>query len=324
MKFPKDQELFENVSEDGKLILPPSIVEIRNHPHCREIIEFDNIRHSLMMQSLSYNVELKELFTKAGQDTAKHQKMAMEGKRELLESQHKQVEKLFRSDYISGFLYDHYNVLVGTKSVDVDYFDEHPIRCSASQETVCDGAFHRLNSILSSFIHKTIHPFCFLLSLAAAYMLSTCQDGRLTFLACAVMVISGIVLFFTDFEEDVLSKWICSIFCKIAVAALSVLAIASSLSSSTMIAVPVMYYYIVAAASMLVDFGIQLLKQTRNWKTKKAFCKTFEACAQDIHRYVRYHVLWWQHNHPGEVLHPSIESMNRSLEMYTRMYKKYR
>lgn len=324
MNFPKDQDLFENVSAEGKVIVPEKVYGMNDHPRAREIMEFDRIYTDFVLQSCSYNIDLKDLFTDAGKDRQAHQKKAVDGKRDLLEIQHKHVENMYRSDFISGFLPAQCEIFVGQVTEKANYFNEHAILSDTNQESVCGGAFHRLRSILYSFVRPVVHPFCFLLSLACAYVLNSFCEGNLNFWACAIMVVAGIVLFFTDFEEDVLSKFLCSIFFKIAVAVLSVLAIVGGFRHTTMMAVPIMYYYVVITAAMLVDYLIHLLKCTRNQKVKKEFCSTYETCAQDMHRYIRYHALWWEHIHPGEALPPSIEQMNRDFDMFSQKYKRFK
>lgn len=85
-----------------------------------------------------------------------------------------------------------------------------------------------------------------------------------------------------------------------------------------------LYYVLHSLIKILEDMRQFVAAKKAARRAKKEFCAQVERNIESLHRYLRFHILWWQAQFP-EVPFPSgIENLEKSFEHLLKKYKLYR
>lgn len=87
---------------------------------------------------------------------------------------------------------------------------------------------------------------------------------------------------------------------------------------------PFGFYYLVYSIFLLFrDIGRFFSTRWAARRAKKDFCARVEQNIPHMHRYIRFHVLWWQKQNPDKPLPSGIQNLQKSFDHLLKMYKKY-
>lgn len=327
MKFLSDQELYSNVTPDGTVDFTPYQQAVGDRLSEYESIDWDHEQMIVKTQAgyLSNQLNVEMWKTYSAEDLMERgvereaEMSPQEAGRRYVNKMLDFVEEHYQMDHIGGFLTGHGTIA----DREVDYFDSHPLGRDSDSVRCCGGAFKELRDILNSFFLPNYCFGCLLMSVFCFFVLTQNLDGYFGFFAGAVMVLTPVVFLLSELGEDGICKIVCNVLVKVAVLVVSVLGVISRMSSPVPEIVLVLrYYYMIAVVAQLIDIVIKYFKTMANGKKKKEYRCAYEQYAPQIHRYIRYHVLWWNTQHPGEPLHESIKRMQNEFDYLARRYKK--
>lgn len=326
MKFLSDQELYSNVTLAGTIDFTPYQQAIgENIPEYKQITS-DEAMAGISAESRYLANQMNVYLWKRNHTEAHSRGIEREAEMSPREAGNwfinqllEKVEELYQQDHIGGFMSGHKTVA----DQEVDYFDSHPINSDRNSPRFCGGAFGKLHEILSTYYRPDYCFGCLLMSVLCFFVLTQNLDGYVGFFACAVMVLTPLVYFLSEQGEDGICKIVCNPLVKAAVLVVSALGVISRTGSPIPEFVLVLrYYYMVAIAAQLVDIVLKYFKTFSNGKKRKEYRQAYEHYAPQIHRYIRYHVLWWNNIHPGEPLHENIKKLQNEFDYFTKRYKK--
>lgn len=84
-------------------------------------------------------------------------------------------------------------------------------------------------------------------------------------------------------------------------------------------------YYILCGLFLMVNDICSFFQTLKNIRqTKQAFCTRVEKNIQHLHRYIRFHTLWWKAQNKKAALPDCLRNLERSRDHLLQMYKKYR
>lgn len=84
-----------------------------------------------------------------------------------------------------------------------------------------------------------------------------------------------------------------------------------------------LYYILISLFFVVADIMDFFQKKKAARQAKKDFCARVEKNIQPMHRYIRFHTLWWQKQNPGKPLPGCIRNLQKSFDHLLKMYKKY-
>lgn len=85
-----------------------------------------------------------------------------------------------------------------------------------------------------------------------------------------------------------------------------------------------LYYILYSLFSLAEDIrGFFAAKRNRS-QAKKDFCAQVESNIQHMHRYIRFHTLWWKAQNGDAALPGAIQNLEKSFAHLLKMYKKYK
>lgn len=240
-----------------------------------------------------------------------------EEKEKLIKQTESLAEMLMCADYLVGFPV---SKLKFPKS-EYDYFDSLPVRGEA-----CGGKFRQMSDVLLKLEGFTWHILQLLLVVATLFVMQTGIDGRFSFLEIALLIATPVSFLFSEIWEEWPTKLLMHPIVLIVVGAYTVLIIVDSWSSS----LPDYYfkifivYYGLVLVLMLLNYIVQIFKMLGNGKYKKEFCRLYEKDAEWMHRYVRFHVLWWNVERGTEPMPSRLKDMESEMDYFDRRYKQFK
>lgn len=85
-----------------------------------------------------------------------------------------------------------------------------------------------------------------------------------------------------------------------------------------------LYYILISLFFVVADITDFFQKKKAVRQAKEDFCVRVEKNIQPLHRYIRFHVLWWQKQNPGDPLPSGINNLQKSFDHLLKMYQKYK
>lgn len=84
-----------------------------------------------------------------------------------------------------------------------------------------------------------------------------------------------------------------------------------------------LYYIIYGLFSLFKDVRFFFEARKNRRQTNKDFCTRVEDNIQHMHRYIRFHTLWWKAQKGDAALPSGIQNLEKSFDHLLKMYKKY-
>lgn len=293
MKFPSDQELFFNIDGSGLPVIEKGTID----PAAAELNAF-NDRLCRFAQS-----------SRMFESRPDNEKMAG-----IKKSIYDKLEELLCMDYICGFPVSHLEYHEYT----YDYFDSH----LGSSTDGCFGAFRVLREKLLCLYCFNFNFIQLLLTLATLFVLSRDTDGKINIITAILLIATPVSLLMSDLTEG---KWLAKIVCSpvtiVGFGVLTIVCLVNAFTSLNHWLSPLFTgCYLVLLATILLDYVRQLFCCAKNGKIKKEYRKLYEEYAPVIHRYIRYHVIWWKTEYPGKPMPDCIQNMENQFNYFTKMY----
>lgn len=83
------------------------------------------------------------------------------------------------------------------------------------------------------------------------------------------------------------------------------------------------YYILYGIFLLFADIICCFATKKASRRAKKDFCALAEQNIPHMHRYIRFHTLWWQKQNPDKPLPGCIQNLQKSMDYLLKMYKKY-
>lgn len=301
MKFSSDKELFKNLDSNGRPVFGNEQVS-------------GSIRYQMdEMKSFNKALDDKERFARIFEKTPEPETLG-KIREQILEK----VDMSFAYDTIFGFPRSKLD-LNGTE---FDYFKEH----AGSDTQYCFGAFNQLRDIYRKVHHWSFHLVPLLFVLAALYALYCNTAGHISFWTGVLLIAAPVAVFMSDLsEEGWLLNYVCHPLTVLCAGGLTIIGLLNNLASQVPYMRPIfLCYYLLVVLAILLDYIRQVIESIKSAKYRKQFVKNYKELAPMIHRYIRYHAIWWAYENPNAPLPDCIKDMQREFDFNQKLYRKYR